>query len=324
MRLALGLTTIALGVSLLAPTGAAAATEFGDNCVATEPTNAPLTFFQISSPSSPLPQAAPTAGIITKWKTSLVPTAPPGVAQTLQVVRILSPGAPGSAQIVGQKSATLTNGPNVIDVRIPVQAGDRLGLYGPLPFGNIFCNAPGQPSTFGVFEGSGSPGATVPFFESPGVPIRIPVAAVIEPDADSDGFGDETQDGCPQSAAAQGPCPVTVVDTFPLTKKGKVVVLVATSATTTVTVTGSAKLPKAKKAGSSAQAKLAKVTRVVAAGTLTRFSLNFPGKLRSAIAALPKGRSIGLKLTARAANLTGPATTDRAQVKLKGTGAKRK
>lgn len=33
------------------------------------------------------------------------------------------------------------------------------------------------------------------------------VAAVVEPDSDGDGFGDETQDGCPTQASAQGPCP---------------------------------------------------------------------------------------------------------------------
>jgi hypothetical protein len=32
------------------------------------------------------------------------------------------------------------------------------------------------------------------------------VQAVIEPDADNDGFGDETQDQCPTQASTQGPC----------------------------------------------------------------------------------------------------------------------
>src|SRR5262249_49078219 len=32
------------------------------------------------------------------------------------------------------------------------------------------------------------------------------VSAVIEPDADHDGFGDETQDQCPTQATTQGPC----------------------------------------------------------------------------------------------------------------------
>jgi hypothetical protein len=36
---------------------------------------------------------------------------------------------------------------------------------------------------------------------------RVNVAATIEPDADEDGFGDETQDQCPTDASTQGPCP---------------------------------------------------------------------------------------------------------------------
>src|SRR5205085_4335180 len=32
------------------------------------------------------------------------------------------------------------------------------------------------------------------------------VSADIEPDADHDGFGDETQDQCPSQATTQGPC----------------------------------------------------------------------------------------------------------------------
>ena len=33
------------------------------------------------------------------------------------------------------------------------------------------------------------------------------ISAVLEPDADHDGFGDETQDQCPTNGTTQGPCP---------------------------------------------------------------------------------------------------------------------
>jgi hypothetical protein len=35
---------------------------------------------------------------------------------------------------------------------------------------------------------------------------RVNVAATIEPDADRDGFGDQSQDGCPTQAATHGAC----------------------------------------------------------------------------------------------------------------------
>ena len=40
-------------------------------------------------------------------------------------------------------------------------------------------------------------------------PNELLVAATIEPDADSDGFGDETQDQCPSQATTQGACDTT-------------------------------------------------------------------------------------------------------------------
>jgi uncharacterized repeat protein (TIGR01451 family) len=41
--------------------------------------------------------------------------------------------------------------------------------------------------------------------------LKIGVSAVVEPDADGDGFGDETQDGCPTDPSAHtGACPVDV------------------------------------------------------------------------------------------------------------------
>jgi hypothetical protein len=36
---------------------------------------------------------------------------------------------------------------------------------------------------------------------------RLNLSAVVEPDADHDGFGDVSQDACPQSAATQTACP---------------------------------------------------------------------------------------------------------------------
>ncbi len=52
---------------------------------------------------------------------------------------------------------------------------------------------------------------------------RVPVEAVLEADADKDGFGDETQDQCPSDATTQGPCPVpdTVITKHPKTKTTK-------------------------------------------------------------------------------------------------------
>jgi hypothetical protein len=58
---------------------------------------------------------------------------------------------------------------------------------------------------------------------SGGTPIRLNVAAVVEPDADQDGFGDETQDACPSEGDTQGACvpPETTITRGPKDKTKK-------------------------------------------------------------------------------------------------------
>ena len=53
-----------------------------------------------------------------------------------------------------------------------------------------------------LVDGQGARGST-------SVTGELLVQAVIEPDADHDGFGDETQDQCPTQANTQGPCDKT-------------------------------------------------------------------------------------------------------------------
>ena len=104
-----------------------------------------------------------------------------------------------------------------------------------------------------------------------------------------------------------------------LPNKSKAVVIVSTSTATAVSVSGTAKLPKTpKKAGASAQAKLKKVTKNAIPGKLTRFTLNFPATLKSAVAALTRGSSVTVKIEATATDVTGKVVKDRAQLKLKG------
>ena len=318
MRLTLG-ATIAAALALLAPAGASAATEIGDNCVGDEVAPAAIGLMPISSPASPMPTVAP-AGVLTKWRVNLVPV-PAVLPHSLKVLR---PSAtPEAIQIVGETQVNVVGGANVFPARIPVQTGDRIGLVSGGGLGTLFCKTAG-PGVIGIFE-PGTTGSIVTF-EQGAAPLRVPIAAVIEPDADSDDFGDETQDQCPQSALVQTTCPVVVLDAYPLSKKAKIIVYISTDRSASVTVSGTAKLPRTtrKRARSSAQAKLPKLTKVVEAGKITRFALNIPAKLRSAAAGLAKGKSLTVKLTATAPNLVGPATTDRAQVRLRNSGTKRK
>src|SRR5262249_55804628 len=106
------------------------------------------------------------------------------------------------------------NALSTFPARIPVPAGATLALWTPdMETANCafttssstdeikWSNADPADPGVGVQLGDNAQGLK-------GVPMeRINMAAVVEPDADGDGFGDETQDGCPTNASIQTACP---------------------------------------------------------------------------------------------------------------------
>jgi hypothetical protein len=310
-KLVLAMTGALVAISAFgATTSASAATEFGDNCVGNELTESePITFFQLTSLGNPLSNTAPVAGVITKWKVNLVP-APVSFPQTLRVLR---QNGPKTVQTIGEATQTITGGLNSANTRIPVQAGDRLGLLGAPGVGNLYCQLPGggNNSIGAILPGGGATGTTSEFVQIE-AEARFPVSAVIEPDADNDGFGDETQDQCPQSATSQTACPVITLSASSIVKKGLVTVLVTSSSQAPVSVLGAAKLGKGK------SAKLRGGTQVVAPGAIARFTLLFPKKLKTKLKELSPKQSLKAKLTVSATNVAGQISTKVLNVKLKG------
>lgn len=293
---------------LVAAPAASAATEFGDNCTANEAVESPITLFEITGSGDPLPTAAPSAGVITKWKVNVVPF-PGTLPQTLKVLRPNS-GAK-TVQVVGEASGSVVGGSNSFEARIPVQAGDRLGLFEGGAVGPLLCETPGL-SVLAGFEGGPGVGTTVPFVEIP-TEARVPVVAVVEPDADNDGYGDETQDKCPQLASVQTECPVVKLDlSSAIKKKGSVTVLLTASSEARVKVSGTVALGKGQKA------KLSGKAQTVKPGKISRFTLKFPAKLKEKLADLTTKQSLQLKVTASATDLVGRVTKDKLKVKLKG------
>jgi hypothetical protein len=90
--------------------------------------------------------------------------------------------------------------------RIPVQAGELIANYGKAcAFSSTDPN-----DVFSSFTSANEPATgSNQVFGGPTPNFRIDLSAQLEPDADHDGFGDETQDQCPTDASVQGPCPVT-------------------------------------------------------------------------------------------------------------------
>lgn len=118
-------------------------------------------------------------------------------------------------------------GLNVVPAQIKVTAGDRVGIdCCTMADLLILAYRPAGPH---VAEGSilgWQPvlaDGSAPTASNSGDPdYEILVNADVEPDADGDGFGDETQDACPAAAGTAGGCPVpTIANPVPAPTKAK-------------------------------------------------------------------------------------------------------
>jgi hypothetical protein len=218
---------------LAAAPGASASIEVGDECIGNEATGTFTNVPEARASAEGLPLAAPTGGVVTAWKVNSV--YPDPVAQWMAAFRPTE--KTGTFQVIGQsKEETAAPGHNVYSTRIPVQAGDRFGLVGVKSKSPLFCaTGNGEDHTWSLPYSVG-PGSTHQF--AAGTEVLVPLVAVIEPDKDGDGYGDETQDKCPQSAAYQGPCPTIELDSFPIVLKRSVLVLVSASESSSVQVFG--------------------------------------------------------------------------------------
>jgi len=306
-----GLITAALlALAALGASSASAATEFGDGCTTTIVGTASqaVTIFELSSPpGNPLPITAPSGGVVTKWKVNAGNAG--SASPTLKVLR--QTGAK-TVQVIGESGpSTLGPGQNTFDARITVQAGDRVGLSATGPF--PICQT-SETVAIGAFLSNGV-GSTNEFQEVPSGMARIPISAVIEPDADNDGYGDETQDKCPTNATTQGACPIiapVALSTSATAKRGLATVLVTSSAQASVTVGGTVKLGKGKTATVSGG------TQIVLPGVISKFTLLFGQKLKAKLKQLTPKQFLTLKLTATAPNASGVISSSALSVKLKG------
>ena len=305
----------AVAAVFCAPSSAAAATEFGSQCAATDGEPG-YTFISVAhGAGDPLPAAAPVSGVITRWTSNsgleLPPEAGGVFAQRLLLFR--ATGALNEYTLIAQSDPGALSGPvNTFPTRIPVQAGDFLGISGNLI--TVACSTSDPADLLAAFPSVVPPAIGSANIALPADEFEIPIAAAIEPDGDGDGYGDETQDGCPQSAAYQTPCPVVVLDGLTQTGAGWVKLAIATSLGAEVKVTGSVKL------GKKGKVKFGPKTRTLTPGQITKVAFKFPAKLKKRLKELPPKQKLTLKLTASAPNLAASPSIDKLKVKLKGQG----
>lgn len=95
---------------------------------------------------------------------------------------------------------------NTFDTRITSPEDAKLALR--VVSGAPACSYSGFVSGFELREASPSPavGSAAMLWGNPQEGVRLNVEAVIESDGDEDGFGDDSQDGCPKDPARQDDC----------------------------------------------------------------------------------------------------------------------
>lgn len=321
----------ALAASLLgaAAPGASAATTFGSECEGNVGYPGKNTMLE----SLGAAKGVPVSGVITAWKLN-GGSSFGALTQRLKVAR----GLPGSEPvIVGESAPALISVADAgVATRVPVQAGDLIGLSSQSAEKEVvFCSAGASADELYVAEGDvavGEKAAAMGYAGEAALPVRV----TIEPDADGDGFGDETQDACPTSALVQTACPTLALPTasgnqttpppptplpptpHPLAvaaaHKGSVTVKVTSALAATVAVKGQVGL------GGGAKVTPSGGSKALAAGRAASFTLKFPKALKEKLATLAAKSKLKLKVTITATSPAGPVGTAALTVLLHGQG----
>lgn len=185
--------------------------------------------------------------VITSWNVRVGPGLGP-LAQQLSVFRQVSSDIAQYTKVAESAVETFGNGTEAVATRIPVQGGDLVGLHGPAA--TFVCG--GEESTASaLFEGPVGLGETRTFKIEAGV--RPPVSATVEIDADGDGYGDASQDDCPESAHFQTPCPIVALSIGDVEVKRRAILIeVSVNSTASVEASGEVCWSVRRKAGSRA------------------------------------------------------------------------
>jgi uncharacterized repeat protein (TIGR01451 family) len=208
-----------IGALLLALAGAAqASTTLGDTTGATDSCGGPESIVQTAT-AGPPSYIASSSGVITSWNYKA------GATPASVKLKVYTPENDPSFWNLRSESAQKAVGaaPDQIHANqlntfaqspgLPIASGDHLGLTQIGTSGAIACIQPTS-STADTIRVKNPPDTTPGHntgFLGVQTKVKIGVSVVVEPDADGDSFGDETQDSCPTDATVHtGPCPVDV------------------------------------------------------------------------------------------------------------------
>jgi hypothetical protein len=137
------------------------------------------------------------AGVITSWSTE--GGVAPNQRVSLYVLRPV-PGSPDAFTAVASDGPVTLRTPNAVNTlmgrHIPIAAGDRISLFAQSS-PNCAASTGSSSDVIGLPGDSGNPPFGQPIaYDDTVSNFLVNIAAVVEPDADADLAGDETQDNC--------------------------------------------------------------------------------------------------------------------------------
>lgn len=203
VRRLLGLSAALATSALVGAASAAASVQIGATFTPNLGCGSPNATLQAVSPSGQY--AAPSAGVLTSWSFQ-ADGSPPQLK-----LKVGRPAGGNNFTIVGDSPRqTMTpNALNTFPTQIPVQAGDVIGYYHEGPAGGDKCVRNAAPTYSTRFVNvDPAPGSTMAYMTVGA--LQIDLSTVLEPDADHDSYGDETQDKCVGTAGTFNGCPNTV------------------------------------------------------------------------------------------------------------------
>jgi len=198
MRTAALLAMFGLLIAAVMAAPASAAIQIGATFPPTEHGSANFTYLQTATPTGEY--RIPSDGVIASWSHEST-----AAAQQLKL-KVARAAGGNNFTIVGE-STLETMAPstlNTFQARIPVRAGDVIGLY-EVTEADIARQILSPGFEYHILSGDPAPGTTAGY--TMGTTIQFDLSATLEPDADNDGFGDETQDACPGQPGATNGCP---------------------------------------------------------------------------------------------------------------------
>jgi len=305
-RLGIVVAGASLALCLIPASPAAAAMQIGSNCAGANDGGSDTTavsLARIGSLTQPAPMSA--GGVITSWSSNSA------LGKTVvDRLRVLRPAGLKTFTSVAESAyQSIAPGQNGFPARIPIQPNDRLGLYAAADGGGVIYCGTGEPEDrLGFLTGDLSLETTAEFSEISNAVLAV--SATVEPDRDGDGYGDETQDKCPQSAAYQSECPRVALKIFPVLGKDFLTLLVTTNLPTSVTATEALGKHGGKKGATDREPALP--------GDISRLRFQYTRRFRAKLAALSPRKSLIVRFTVSAPNMVGAPTIEKVVLKVDG------